>query len=129
MYEVPLVRPLTTHEEAFAAALHLIPPGEDITVKPVSAAPPLFVGAVNETVAAPAVVTDADTDVGGPGRVAGVTAKEGVDGFDVKTPLLAVATKVYAVPFVRPETMHVRAGALTWQVPAVLPELSFAVTV
>ena len=102
VYEVPLVKPLTTHEEAFAAALHVNPPGKDITVKPVSAAPPLFTGAVNETVAAPAVVTDADTDVGAFGTVAGVTAVDAVDKSEVSEALVAVALNVYAEPFVKP---------------------------
>jgi len=54
------------------------PPGEDMTVKPVSAAPPLFAGAVNETVAAPAVVTAADIDVGAFGAVAGFLGFRGM---------------------------------------------------
>ena len=102
VYEVPLVRPVTTQEEAFAAALHVNPPGEEVTVKPVSAVPPLFAGAVNETVAAPAVVTDADTDVGAPGSVAGVAASDAVDKSEVSEALVAVALNVYADPFVNP---------------------------
>ena len=102
VYGVPLVKPLTTHEEAFAAALHVNPPGEDTTVKPVSAVPPLFAGAVNETVAAPAVVTAADTDVGAPGSVAGVAAIDAVDRSEVSEALVAVALNVYAEPFVKP---------------------------
>ena len=87
---------------AFAAALHVNPPGEEVTVKPVSAVPPLFAGAVNETVAAPAVVTDADTDVGAPGSVAGVAAIEAVDQSEVSEALVAVALNVDADPFVTP---------------------------
>ena len=102
VYGVPLVRPVTTQEEAFAAALHVNPPGEDTTVKPVSAVPPLFAGAVNETVAAPAVVTAADTDVGAPGSVAGVAAIDAVDKSEVSEALVAVALNVYADPFVNP---------------------------
>ena len=102
VYGVPLVRPVTTQEEALAAALHVNPPGEDTTVKPVSAVPPLFVGAVNETVAAPAVLTAADTDVGAPGSVAGVAAIDAVDKSEVSEALVAVALNVYADPFVNP---------------------------
>jgi hypothetical protein len=94
VYGVPLVRPVTTHDKAFAAALHVNPPGEDMTVKPVSAAPPLFAGAVTETGAAPAVVTAADIDVGAFGAVAGITALEGDEDEDVNSPLFAVALNV-----------------------------------
>ena len=102
VYGVPLVRPVTTQEEALAAALHVNPPGEDTTVKPVSAVPPLFAGAVKETVAAPAVLTAADTDVGAPGSVAGVAAIDAVDKSEVSEALVAVALNVYADPFVNP---------------------------
>jgi hypothetical protein len=70
------------------------PPGDEVTVKPVSATPPLLRGAVNETVAAPAVVTDADTDVGASGTVAGMTALDAADADEVKSPLFAVALNV-----------------------------------
>jgi hypothetical protein len=104
VYTVPFVKPETTHEVAFAAAVHVNPPGDDVTVKPVSAAPPLTRGAVNETVAAPAVVTAADTDVGAFGTVAGTTVVDAADAAEVKTPLFAVALNVYGVPFVKPVT-------------------------
>jgi hypothetical protein len=104
VYAVPLVKPETTHEVAFAAAVHVNPPGEDVTVKPVSAVPPFTRGAVNETVAAPAVVTAADTDVGVFGTVAGTTAVDAADAAEVKSPLFAVALNVYGVPFVKPVT-------------------------
>ena len=65
-----------------------------MTVKPVSVAPPLFTGAVNETVAALAVVTAADIDVGAFGAVAGITALEADEDEDVNSPLFAVALNV-----------------------------------
>jgi hypothetical protein len=74
--------------------LQVKPPGDEVTVKPVSAAPPLTRGAVKETVAAPAVDTAADTDVGAFGTVAGITAVEAVDADEVKRPLLDVALNV-----------------------------------
>jgi hypothetical protein len=58
-------------------------PGTDVTVNPVSAAPPVTEGAVYETVAAPDVVTAAVTVVGAFGTVAGVTALEAVEAADV----------------------------------------------
>ena len=98
---------------ASAPTVHVAPDGDEVITYPVIAEPPVDDGAVNVTVAVPDAVLVAETDVGESGIVAGVTAKEGVDGFETKTPLLAVASKVYAVPFERPETTHVRAGALT----------------
>jgi hypothetical protein len=58
-------------------------PGDDVTVKPVSAEPPLTEGAVYEIVAAPDIVTAAETEVGAFGRVAGTTALDAVDTADV----------------------------------------------
>jgi hypothetical protein len=115
VYAVPLVKPETTHEVAFAAAVHVNPPGDDVTVKPVSAVPPLTNGAVNETVAAPAVVTTADTDVGAFGTVAGITAVDAADAAEVKSPLFAVALNVYGVPFVNPVTTQLVALEVAWQ--------------
>jgi len=59
---------------------------------------------VKATVAAPAVVTDPDIDVGAFGAVAGITATDAVDGDEINKPLLAVALNVYGVPFVNPVT-------------------------
>jgi hypothetical protein len=58
-------------------------PGDDVTVNPVSADPPVTEGAVYETVAAPDDVTAAETEVGGFGTVAGVTALEAVEATDM----------------------------------------------
>jgi hypothetical protein len=41
-----LVRPLTVAEVAEPPAEAMTPPGDDVTVKPVMAEPPLFEGAV-----------------------------------------------------------------------------------
>jgi hypothetical protein len=60
----------------------------------VIATPPLFSGAVKETVAAPAVETDADTDVGVFGTVAGIAALDAADAEELKSPLFAVALNV-----------------------------------
>lgn len=47
----------------------------------------------------------------------GVTEVDAADADDVPTELVAVTVKVYAVPFVRPLTMHVVAGATAVHVP------------
>jgi hypothetical protein len=91
------------------------PPGDEVTVKPVSATPPLLRGPVNETVEAPAVVTAADTDVGASGTVAGMTALDAADAEEVKSPLFAVALNVYGVPFVNPVTTQLVALEEAWQ--------------
>src|SRR4051812_49828747 len=44
--------------------------------------------------------------VGAPGTVAGVTLFEADDAAPVPTALVAVTVNVYAVPFVRPATVH-----------------------
>ena len=69
------------------------PPGFDVTVKLVIAAPPLLPGAVNATdaellpyVAAPMV--------GAPGAVAGVTALDELDAVLVPATFVAVTVKV-----------------------------------
>ena len=77
------MRPGTTHDVAPAAAVHVNEPGDDVTVNPVSADPPVAEGAVYETVAAPDVVTAAVREVGALGTVAGVTALEAVEAPDV----------------------------------------------
>jgi hypothetical protein len=101
-----------------------------VTVKPVSGTPPLFSGAVKETVAAPAVVTDAVTEVGASGTVAGITALDAADADEVKRPLFAVALNVYGVPFVNPVTTQLVALDEAWQgVPTALLLASYAVIV
>lgn len=57
---------------------------------------------MNVTVAVPDALLVADTDVGVPGTVAGITANDGAEVSDVATPLLAVTANVYEVPFVKP---------------------------
>ena len=66
--------------------------------------PPVEPGAVNDTVAWVFPAT-AETAVGAPGTVAGVTAVDGVDAAPGPTAFVAVTVKVYAVPFARPDTV------------------------
>ena len=72
----------------------MMPPGLDVTVYPVIALPPLFVGATKATLAEvfPAVAT---TLVGGPGTVAaGVTAVDAAEGTELPTTFVATTVKV-----------------------------------
>ena len=65
-----MVRPVTVNGLALPVAVR--PPGLEVTVYPVMAAPPLETGAVKE-IAASAFPATAETDVGLPGTVDGVT--------------------------------------------------------
>ena len=50
---------------------------------------------------------------GADGTVFGVTEDDGEEGADAPAPFVAVAVKVYAVPFVKPLTTHDVAGDVT----------------
>jgi hypothetical protein len=94
----------------------------------VIADPPLFVGAVNETVAWPSSIV-AVGEVGAPGFVAGVIGPASVAG-EVPDEFSATIENLYGVPLVSPATVHEVAGVMTWQVPTVVPVAeSIAVTV
>jgi hypothetical protein len=97
-----LVRPVTVIGDP--AALALMPPGLDVAVYAVIAAPPFDTGAPKLTVACvlPAV---ADTEVGAPGTVRGVTLFDGAEGALTPAMFVAVTVNVYAVPLVRPVTV------------------------
>jgi hypothetical protein len=72
----------------------VMPLGEEVTVYPVIADPPVFVGAVKLTVALP-LLPLAEMLVGAPGTVAaGVTDDDAVEAVPVPTELLAVTVKV-----------------------------------
>ena len=86
------------------------------------AAPPFDAGALNATDALPSPPV-ATTAVGADGVVAGVTVLLGADAALVPSPLVAVTVKVYAVPFVRPDT------AIGELVPAAVTLPGFDVTV
>ncbi len=114
-YAVPLVRPVTVHEVAVigepglyrvhepAAPLLL----EYFTRYSVIFEPPLLAGATHVTprLALPLVAT---TDVGLPGTVAaaGVAGAEFADGGLMPTEFRAITLITYAVPLVRPVTVH-----------------------
>jgi hypothetical protein len=97
----------------------------------VSALPPLETGGVKVTVAVSSPTLTL-RDVGAPGTVAAFTAIEAVEVSEIPIALLAVATYLYSVPFVKPVTVQLVAGAFTVHVlfgDSGLPEVSRAVTV
>ena len=80
------------------------PSGSEVTVYSVIGLPPSEVGAVHET-SADTSLGIANTSVGVPGAVGVVTEfDESEDGL-APMEFVAVAVKVYAVPFVRPVTV------------------------
>ena len=93
MYVAPFDRPDILQLVAPAGALHVRPPGEAVTVYPVIAAPPLFVGAIQETEAFPSP-PEAERDVGDPGTVAGVAIVETVEDSESPMPLVAITRNV-----------------------------------
>ena len=69
-------------------------PGEEVTVYPVIADPPVFVGAVKLTVALP-LLPVAEILVGTPGAIgAGVTADDALEAAPVPIALVATTVKV-----------------------------------
>jgi len=73
---VPLARPET--EQLVVVVVHEYEPGDDATVYPVIAEPPVLDGADHETVTEESPNAP-DTAVGAPGTVAGTTASEAVE--------------------------------------------------
>ena len=83
---------MTVH--GLEAELHVRPPGDEVAVYVVMAAPPSLAGAVHETTAE-ALPAVADTPVGAPGTPAsGVTAVEAVDVAPVPAAFAAVTVKM-----------------------------------
>ena len=89
------------------------PPAIGVTVYEVIALPP-FDGAVHDTVACPSPAV-ALTPVGAAGTVGpvGVTAAEAAESGPVPIAFVARTRNVYALPFVRPVTAVLVAGAVT----------------
>ena len=98
-----MASPVTVHGEE--AQVAVIPPGDEVTVYPVTGAPPLEAGAVKETVADPLPAV-AVPMVGAPGRWTGWRRATGPEAGPVPRALVAVTVKVYAVPLVSPVTVH-----------------------
>ena len=74
---------------------------------------------MKETVAL-ASPMDATTFVGALGTVEGVTAVDGSEAAEVPMPFIATTLNVYAVPFVKPVTVHASAMTVDVQLPATL---------
>ena len=92
VYGVPLVRPLT--RQVVATLEQENPPGEEVTVYPVMAAPPLLTGAVQATVDLALAFEVADTAVGAPGTAAGTAGADAADEGPVPAELVAETVKV-----------------------------------
>ena len=107
VYAVPLVSPVTIAVSVLPPTVAVLPPGDDVTVYPVMALPPLFVGAVQVTVAW-ALPPVAVPIVGAPGTVAGVTELDAAEAALLPMALVAKTVNVYAVPLVRPVTVAVK---------------------
>ncbi len=88
---------------------HDAPPGLAVTVYPVIVKPPLDVGAVHDTTLCPLAPLEAETLVGTLGGPDGVAALDALDALLVPARFVAVTVNVYAVAFVNPVTVQVRA--------------------
>jgi hypothetical protein len=97
---------------------------EKRTAYPVIALPPLLVGAVHETASDCRAPLEAETAVGAPGTVNGVSPVEFDEFEPVPTAFLAATRKRYAVPLVSPVTVtDVAVETVSVNVVQVLPLL------
>jgi hypothetical protein len=87
------MRPVTVHE-VVVVEVHVRPPGVAVTVKPVTALPPLLSGAIQETSEAAFAFEDAVTAVGAPGTAAGIAAADAIDAAEVSARFDAVTLNV-----------------------------------
>ena len=87
--------------------VQVLAPELEVTVYPVTGAPPVEAGAVHDTADWAFWWVVAVTPVGAPGTVDGVAGAEAAEGTLVPMALVAVTVKVYAVPLVRPVTVQV----------------------
>ena len=90
---MPFDRPLTTQCNAPVDQVHVLPPGDEVTLYAVIAAPPVEGGACQDTVAC-ALPPTAETVVGALGTVAGTTALDADDAVPVPTLFVATTLKV-----------------------------------
>ena len=82
--------------------VHVMLPGDEVTLYPVMADPPLEADAVHDTTELALALDVAVTPVGAAASVAGVTLLEAADATPVPAALVAVTVKVYDEPAVRP---------------------------
>ena len=102
---VPLVRLLTLAVRTFPTVTAV--PVEGITLYPVIAEPPFEAGAVQLTVAELLLAT-AETPVGAPATVDGVTSDEAKEGKELPAEFLATTVNVREVPLVSPVKLALR---------------------
>jgi len=91
VYEMPFVKLGTV--QLVVEVVHENEPGEDVTVYPVIAEPPVLDGADHETVTEESPNTP-DTPVGAPGTVAGTTDADAEDAEPVPALFVAVTVNV-----------------------------------
>lgn len=122
----------TVHEPAGGVPvglpmLQVPPPGDAVTVKEVGVAPVPAPVTVTDASPSPAVALGAGggsgADWGAGPLLVGVTGAEAAELVLVPPPLVAVAVKVYEVPFVRPVTVHVPDRGVPVSEPAVQVKL------
>jgi hypothetical protein len=88
---MPFIKPVTT--SGLPGPVAESSPGDEVTVYDAIAAPPFDAGGLKLTLASPLPGT-ADTPVGAPGTVRGVTAADGADATPVPAALVAVTVNV-----------------------------------
>jgi len=89
-------------------------PEEEVTVYPLMNKPPFEAGAVQVTVAE-ALPATAETPVGAPGTVGGVTGDDAVEGKESPTAFMATTVNVTAVPLNNPMSVAVKTlPTVTW---------------
>jgi hypothetical protein len=103
VYAVPFVRPVTAHEPEAPVTVQVAPPGDAVTWYEVGV-PPEPADTVTAARPSPATAVGAPGVPGSGGT--GVTALEAADELVVPKELAAVAVNVYAVPLVKPVTVH-----------------------
>jgi len=112
--EVPLVSPVMLAVRTLPTVTGL--PTDGVTVYSVITEPPFEAGAVHDTVA-DALPATAETPVGTPGTVAGVTAAEAAEGRELPAEVVATTVNVRAVPLVRLLKLAVRTFPTVTAVP------------
>jgi len=103
-YDVPFTKPVTRHEVELVVQVN--PPGFDVTVYPLIAAPPSDTGATQVTTDWPFPPLVADTPLGAPGTAEGTTTFDGADSDCAPPVFTATTVNEYDVPFVKPVTLQ-----------------------
>jgi len=99
-----LVRPSTVHARSDVTQVN--PPGFEVTVYEVIPAPPSENGSDQDTVTEPLATDSISTSDGDEGTVEGTIGADTSEAAPSPDAFTAATVKVYAVPFVRPTTVH-----------------------